>query len=371
MLPQSTGYNMAEAIVASERTKYIFAGGDDLSPWARERGLGGFFRCTPQDGNWEPLTRGLPRNVEARALAVHPENPQVIYAGTQDGPYRTSDAGERWERVGFPDRNAVIYAITYHPTRPKVMYAGTEPAALYRSEDGGDTWQRLPNAKSPGHCEMGFPVRVIRIAVDPTRPDDVYVAFEVSGVIRSSDGGESFTDVSAPLIKLAEQPHLKSRIGSAVDAEGMLDSHAIVVSPAAPGRPILAVRMGLFRGDDRGTSWSDMQIGRYSALTYCRDVCVSPHDPRTLYACLSDAARGDVGTLYRSDDLGETWRRFDHGIEANGTMMCVAVDRADPNRVYCVTRTGRVFGTEDEGALWRGYPLPANVTGRVRALACI
>lgn len=357
--------------MANERTKYIFAGGDDLSPSGKERGQGGLFRRTPQDGEWEPLTRGLPPNVEARALAIDPNNPQVIYAGTQDGPYRTTDAGERWECVGFPDRNAAIWAITYHPTRPKVMYAGTEPAALYRSEDGGDTWRRLPNAKSPGHCEMGFPVRVIRIAVDPSRPDDVYVALEVSGVIRSSDGGETFTDVSAPLIELAREPHLKSRIGSAIDAEGMLDSHAIVVSAAAPGRPILAVRMGLFRGDNQGVSWSDMQIGRYSPLTYCRDVCVSPHDPRTLYACLSSAARSNDGTLYRSDDLGETWRRVDHGIKANGTMMSVAIDRADPKRVYCATRSGQVFGTEDEGASWREYPLPPNVVGRVRAVACI
>ena len=140
-------------------------------------------------------------------------------SGRRTARIARTDAGDRWERVGFPDRNAVIYSIAYHPTRPKVMYAGTEPAALYRSEDGGDTWQRLPNAKSPGHCEMGFPVRVIRIAVDPSRPDDVYVALEVSGVIRSADGGETFTDLSAPLIELAEEPHLKSRIGSTIDAK--------------------------------------------------------------------------------------------------------------------------------------------------------
>ena len=79
-------------------------------------------------------------------------------------------------------------------------------------------------------------MRVIRIAVDPNRPDDVYVALEVSGVIRSSDGGETFTDLSAPLIDLAKQPHLKSRIGSAIDAEGMLDSHAIVVSRRCSGQ---------------------------------------------------------------------------------------------------------------------------------------
>jgi photosystem II stability/assembly factor-like uncharacterized protein len=307
--------------------------------------------------------------VEARAFAIHPDNARILYVGTQDGPYRTVDAGDHWERVGFPDR-AVIWSIIYHPTRPNVMYAGSAPAALYRSDDGGDTWRRLPNAKSPGHCEMGFPVRVIRIAVDPNRPDDLYVALEVSGVIRSDDGGERFTDLSAPLIKLSEQPHLKSRIGSDIDAEGMLDSHAIVVSAAAPGTPILAVRMGLFRGDDRGAAWSDMQVGRYSPLVYCRDVYVSPHDPRTLFACLSPASRSNDGMLYRSDDLGASWRRVDHGIKANATMMSVAVDRADRKRIYCVSRCGQVFGTEDEGASWREYRLPAGVED-VYAVACI
>ncbi len=357
--------------MTKERPKYIFAGGDHIEPNGGNSDRGGLFRCTHGDGTWESCGRGLPPSVAARAIAVHPTDPAVIYVGTQDGPYRTTDAGERWERAGFPDRNADVYAITYHPTRPNVMYAGTAPAAVYRSEDGGETWQRLPNARSPGHCEMGFPARVIRIAVDPSRPDDVYVALEVSGVIRSSDGGETFTDVSAPLIELAKQPHLKSRIGSDIDAEGMLDSHAIAVSAAAPGRPFLAVRIGLFRGEDRGASWSDMRVGRFSPLTYCRDVCVSPHDPRTLYACLSSAARSNDGTLYRSDDVGETWRRVDHGVEAHGTMMSVTVARSDPRRIYCASRCGQVFGTEDEGASWREYPLPSGVLERVRAVACV
>lgn len=357
--------------MGNRHTKYIFAGGDhDKHPDAT-RNYGGLFRRSPGEGEWEALTNGLPKNVEARAIAVHPSDPRVLYVGTQDGPYRSADAGDRWERAGFPARNLDIYAIAYHPTRPNIMYAGTAPAALYRSDDGGETWRHLPNARSPGHCDMDFPVRVIRIAVDPSRPDDVYAALEVSGVIRSSDGGETFTDLSAPLIELAKQPRLKSRIGTQIDAEGMLDSHAITVSAAAPGTPILAVRMGLFRGEDRGASWVDMQVGRYSPLTYARDVCVSPHDPRTLYACLSSAARSDDGTLYRSDDIGASWRRVDHGITANGTMMSVSVAYSDPKRIYCASRCGQVFGTEDEGTSWTEYPLPAGILQRVRAVACV
>lgn len=357
--------------MAQAQAKYIFAGGDHERHADPARNFGGLFRRPVGDGEWEPIMRGLPKNTEAKAFAVHPTDRNVLYVGTQDGPYRSTDAGSTWERAGLPERDIDIYAITYDPTRPNVMYAGAAPAAVFRSDDGGETWRRLPNARSPGHCEMDFPVRVIRIAVDPTRPDDVYVALEVSGVIRSDDGGETFSDLSGPLIALAEQPYLKSRIGSDLDAEGMLDSHAVVVSAAAPGTPMLAVRMGLFRGEDRGASWTDMAIGRFSPLTYCRDICVSPHDPRTLYACLSSAARSDDGTLYRSDDVGATWRRVDHGITARGTMMSVTVAHSDPKRVYCVSRCGQVFGTEDEGGTWREYPLPQGVLQRVRAVACI
>lgn len=330
---------------------------------------GGLFRTSRGDGQWQALSRGLPENVEARALAVHPRESDVIYAGTQDGPYRSIDGGERWERLGFPERGAVVWSLAFHPTQPQVMYAGLAPVGLYRSEDGGDTWKKLPGAKSPEHCPMGFPTRLVRIAVDVGRPDDVYAALEVSGVIRSADGGETWTDLSAPLIKLADEPHLKSRIGTDNDSEGMLDSHALAVSGASSGTVFLAVRMGVFRSDDRGASWRDIEIGRFSPLVYCRDVIVSPHDARVMYACLSPASRSTDGSLYRSDDVGRTWRRFDHGVKANATMMAVALHPNDPARVYCISRCGQVFGTEDEGASWREYPLPEGVQD-VYTVAC-
>jgi photosystem II stability/assembly factor-like uncharacterized protein len=354
--------------VTTNDTTRIFAGAGHWVSGAGRRCRGGLFRRS-LDGEWQALTAGLPENVEARALLVHPREPGVLYAGTQDGPYRTTDGGTHWERLGFPVRGAVVWSLAFHPARPQVMYAGVAPVGIYRSEDGGDTWKKLDGAKSPGHCEMGFPARVTRIVVDPARPEVVYAALEVSGVIRSNDGGETWTDLSAPLIKLAEAPHLKSCIGSDLDAEGMLDSHAFAVSAAAPGTAFLAVRMGVFRTDDSGKSWNDVGVGRFSPLTYCRDVIVSPHDARILYACLSVSSRGDDGSLYRSEDVGRTWRRFDHGVKARATMMAVATHPRDPARVYCVSRCGQVFGTEDTGASWREYRLPEAVED-VYTVAC-
>jgi len=344
--------------MASNGQGHIYAGAGHYAPKGSQY-EGGLFRTSVGGDRWEALTRGLPERVEVRAFAVHPQQRGVIYAGTQDGPYRSTDGGESWTRLGFPERNAVIWSLAFHPTRPQVMYAGTAPVGIYRSEDSGETWKKLPGAKSPEHCAMGFPTRVTRIAVDSTRPDDVYAALEVSGVIRSTDGGETWTDVSEPLIRLADEPRLKSRIGSDIDSEGMLDSHAIAVG--AEGATFLAVRMGVFRSDDRGRSWRDIEIGRFSPLTYCRDVVVSPQDARVMYACLSPAARSTDGSLYRSDNAGESWRRFDHGVKAHATMMAATVNARDPSRVYCVSRCGEVFGTEDGGTLWREYRLPENV----------
>ncbi len=359
--------------MADSQPTRVFAGGAYFNLKNGTRYLGGFFRKTLDgafsDSPWQALSKGLPENVEARVIVFHPKDRDVIFAGTQDGPYRSTDGGDTWERLGFPERGIVIWSLVFHPTRPQVMYAGAAPVGLYRSEDGGDNWTKLPSAFDPGHCPMGFPTRTIGIAADAGHPDDVYAALEVSGVLRSSDAGETWTDLSEPLIRLADQPHLKSRLGSSTDASGMLDSHAITVSSASSGNPFLAVRMGIFRSGDRGATWNDIEVGRYSPMTYCRDVMVSPHDPRVMYACLSQSSRGKVGSLYRSDDVGASWRRMDHGFTANATMMSSAVHPRDAATVCCVSRCGQVFATTDTGASWRESQLPKDVKD-VFAVAC-
>lgn len=360
-------------MATSSATK-IFAGAGPGEAKFQGQYRPGLFCRTAGDGEWRSVTEGLPHNVEVRTLAVHPRDKNILFAGTQDGPYRSTDGGSRWERLGFPDRNAVIWTMSVHPTKPNIVYAGAAPVAVYRSEDGGDNWKRLPAAKSPSHCERaGFDTRTIRITADPGRPDDLYVAIEVSGVIRSSDGGETWSDMSGTLIELARNnKHLQSDVGGrhCGICEGMLDSHALAISPAAPGTAFLAVRMGLFRSDDRGASWHDADVGRFSPLKYCRDVIVSPHNPRTMYAALSQAAFSKAGSLYRSDDLAGTWKRIDHGVNAESTVMSVATHPTDPARLYSCTRAGQVIGTEDGGASWQDYRLPQGVHD-VYAVACI
>jgi photosystem II stability/assembly factor-like uncharacterized protein len=98
-------------------------------------------------------------------------------------------------------------------------------------------------------------------------------------------------------------------------------------------------------------------------------VRVSPQDPRVLYACLSPAARSQDGSLYRSDDLGKTWSRFDRGIKAETTMMAVALHPRDADQVHCASRSGQVFSTLDGGDTWQEHRLPDGVRD-VYAVAC-
>jgi len=350
-------------------THYVYAGAAPFSGASDTTLPGGLFRLTVKDSEWQPLSKGLPDRVEVRTIAIHPDNPQIIYVGTQHGPYRTHDGGDHWERLNFPDKDLVVWSLLFHPKDPQIIYLGTAPTAIYRSDDGGESWRRLPIIEPAGMVRMGFPCRIIRLAADPNNPEEIYAGIEVGGVIRSLDGGETWSDCTKELLKFVEQEHLKSQLVSDTQNEGMMDSHALSVSAARPGVVFLATRMGLFCSPDRGETWQEMEIWRHSPLAYARDIQVAPHDPNTLYAALSDAAMGKAGSLYRSPDLGQTWKRFDHDVTPRSTMMTVAPSRQDSQVVYCATRKGQVFGTQDGGTTWAECSLPA-ARQDVYALAC-
>ncbi len=334
----------------------------------KDGGIGGLYRCEAGGDRWERLSSGLP-DTNAQAITVDPRDPDVVYAGTADGPYRSTDRGDTWERLGFPDRGMAIWSIAPHPTQRRTWFAGASPVAVYRSDDDGDNWQRMADPVLPDRVKMPFACRVMRFAAHPTDPDEVYATLEVNGVIRSRDRGESWQDCSADLVKLADQPHLRSRIVSDTEIEGMLDGHAMAMTAAEPDTVFLAVRMGLFRSEDHGQSWQDMEVGRFSPVTYGRDIRVSPHDPRVMYAALSVAANSSFGSLYRSADVGRSWTRIDEGTDPRSTLMAVALHPREAGHIYTAARNGQVFGTGDGGNSWRAMPLPETCR-QVYALAC-
>ncbi len=103
----------------------------------------GLFRMADGSGEWQALERGLPEMPAVRALAVHPLKPEIVYAGTQSGPYRSTDRGEHWEKVDLPDHGLPVWSILFHPHDPDVILVGCENCEISRSDDGGERWTRL------------------------------------------------------------------------------------------------------------------------------------------------------------------------------------------------------------------------------------
>jgi photosystem II stability/assembly factor-like uncharacterized protein len=192
--------------------EYVYVGVPQWTATASAGLLGGLFRQEIGAVEWRHLTTGFPDKVEVRTIAIHPRDPRIIYVGTQHGPYRSSDGGEHWERLAFPEQGGVVWTIVFHPHDPQILYLGTAPPAIYRSDNGGESWRQLPIVATAGAVRMAFPMRVIRLVTDPSNPRHIYAALEVGGVIRSLDGGETWNDCTPALLTLADRPHLRSQI---------------------------------------------------------------------------------------------------------------------------------------------------------------
>ena len=178
---------------------------------------------------------------------VHPTDPNVVFAGTKDGVYRSTDTGKTFQRTNFPDARQIwSFLVDCRTIRSWFMPAARRSrfiAARIPARRG----RKLPDPGMPDRAVMPFACRVMRMAQHPKKPGTIYAALEVNGVMRTDNGGESWTDCSADLMRLAQKPHLKSKIVSNTYNEGMLDGHAIAINPADPDGVIFAARMGLFQ----------------------------------------------------------------------------------------------------------------------------
>jgi photosystem II stability/assembly factor-like uncharacterized protein len=343
----------------------IFAGDAGYFGKPDHPGKVGVFRRAAKDGEWKHVLD----STQTFTVFVHPGNPELVFAGTKDGVFRSTDRGATFKRADFPDANKEVWCFMVDSRDPKRMLAGASPIDVYRSDDTGQSWRKLPTPKVGTHCTGPFASRVMRFAQHPTRPNEIFAALEINGVMHSTDGGETWADRADGLIKLADLPHLKSKIVSDTTAEGMLDGHAITINPADPDAAIAALRMGLFRTTDQGKTWQDMEIKRFSPTTYGRDVKTSASEKNTLYAALSVAASSHDGGLYRSQDSGKSWQRFDK-VQVHGTIMSIGLHQRDPNQVYIGARyDGEVFGTQDGGKSWQAMPLPGEVQ-HIYSVAC-
>jgi len=318
-----------------EGTRLIVVTGDDVVSVALP------------EGQPEPVLRG----VGSRCVAVDPHDPQRWYVGTfDDGLLTTSDGGVTWRAPerGPEEQRVLSVAVSrsHREGGTSVAYAGTEPSNLYRSEDGGRSWQLLPALRDlPSEPNWSFPPRpwthhVRTIALHPSDPDSLTVGIELGGVMRSRDGGTSWLD---------HNPQAHS------------DAHLLLTNPAKPDRLYEAAGQGIALSDDRGDSWQRLEHGldRHYAWAAAAD----PADPDLWYVSVSHspfAAHGNgdgQARLLRSDDDG--WRSIDGWpdeprLRRMPYAMAPLPDR--PRSLLVGLRGGTLLLSEDAGQSWSELP---------------
>ena len=338
-------------MAASDHRTYVYVGMGGEGDYIGE---GGMFRRADGEDEWQDVSKGLPDNPQVRALAIRPDDPKVIYAGTHQGVYRSNDRGDHWEALEEPGPGKEVWSLMINPDDPNVILAGYDPCSISRSQDGGNTWEKMDTS------QVVFPFittympptgkRVIGMAFDPSNTQDVYAAIEVGGLLASRDGGESW-------VSMIDGPYIRNNT---------LDLHQVQVSAAAPGTVHIATQTAMFRSRDKGVRWEHVQVEEmFPGGSYCRDLLVAPNDPKTIYLAAGaggGAAPPDTvqeGALFRSQDVGETWHRLDLGENIPGRMMQIAIDSAAPDHMYCAAYSGEVYSSSDGGDSWSKSVLPA------------
>lgn len=339
------------------RQSYLYLG------LAGETGRGrevhsGLFRLADGSGEWQRTERGLPEMPAVRALAVHPSDPAVIYAGTQSGVYRSGDHGDHWDKVAMPDHGLPVWSILFHPHDPDTILAGCENCEIYRSDDGGEHWTRLPVSvrfpeitTAPGANPAK---RVLMLDASAAEPDHLYGAVEVGGTIRSTDGGEHWENLSH---------------GQYLN-DDTVDVHGVLASRWRPGTVYAIARAGMFHSADGGDHWRTVPLEPLNAKgqIYCRDIREVPGNPRHLWVAAGGGFQSDVGVLLKSRDGGDSWARVDLGAKVPHTMFALAFDERRPALMSCATNGGEVYTSRDGGESWNAEP-PLPGGSQVYALA--
>jgi photosystem II stability/assembly factor-like uncharacterized protein len=316
---------------------------------------GGLWKTTDAGESWAPMTDFQITSASVGAVAVSESDPDLVFIGTGetcirgnilpgDGVYRSRDAGATWEHVGFRDSHG-ISKIRIHPTDPQIVFvasfgkysAPSEERGVFKSTDGGDTWRRV--------LFRNDHTGAIDIVIDPSDPNVLYATLweayrkeyrmssggPGSGLFKSTDGGESWTEVTrAP----------------GLPPEGVVGRIGVAVSGADPDRVYALVEHengGLFSSNDGGATWTlvnDDRAIRQRAFYYTH-VFADPQDADVVYL--------QNTSLFRSTDGGKTTESINNG--THGDFHDMWIDPDDPTHLVIGNDGGGAVSTTT-GARW-------------------
>lgn len=324
-------------------------------------------------------------------------DPNRIYASQSTDWFgqliqRSDDGGKTWAPVGnefaydgvtgthqwydgtqHPWEFKRVWVLEPSPIDANVVYAGVEDAAIFRSDDGGQSWRELPalrqakgNLWQPGAGGMCLHT----ILLDPTNTERLFVAISAAGAFRSDDGGKSWRPATNGLKSNWELPDPEAEIGHCV--------HSIALHPSRPNVLFMQKHWDVMRSDDAGDNWREISGNLPSDFGF--PIAVHAHEPETIYVVpiKSDSEHyPPEGKLrvYRSRIGGHEWEALTNGLPqencyVNILRSAMAVDSLDSCGVYFGTTGGQVYVSPDSGDNWTAivHDLPAVLSVEVQTL---
>ncbi len=306
---------------------------------------------------------------------------------------RSDDGGRTFEAVGnefsyegetgthqwydgtpHPWEFARVWHIEPSPTDADVVYAGVEDAALFRSSDGGKSWSELSalrrHATAAGWQPGAGGLCLHTVLLHPSDPNRIVVAISAAGAFRSDDGGATWIPINRGLV--SEQiPDPNAEVGHCV--------HRLAMHPSRPDVLFMQKHWDVMRSDDGGRSWREVSGNLPTDFGFVVDV--HAHEPDTVYVIpiTSDSEHyPPEGKLrvYRSRSGGEEWEALSKGLPqehcyVNVLRDAMAVDRMDSCGVYFGTTGGDVYVSPDAGDTWQAIVsnLPPVLSVEVQTLA--
>ena len=337
-------------------------------------------------------------------LKGSPADPNRLYASQSSGWFgqviqRSSDGGKTWETPGggiekSPDgmpageSNKFVYDVTQHPwefkrvwhlepsvSDPDAVYAGVEDAGLFRTRDGGTTWQELAGLRGHGTGPMWQPgaggMCLHTILIDPSNPKRIFIAISAAGAFRTDDGGATWKAINQGL-RSPYIPDPTAEVGHCV--------HRIALHRSRPNVLFMQKHWDVMRSDDAGDSWREVSGNLPTDFGFVIDV--HAHEPETIYVVpiKSDSEHYPLDgklRVYRSrtGGLSNDWEPLTKGLPqqdcyVNVLRDAMAVDSLDECGVYFGTTGGQVYGSADGGDSWTPIvrDLPAVLSVEVQTL---
>jgi len=320
---------------------------------------------------------------------IQPGTPPGEPATTPDGmPKGDSNkfAYDTSPETGKPLTTHQWYDGTQHPwefkrvwhlepslTDANSVYAGVEDAALFRSNDAGETWQELSGLRGHGTGPKWQPgaggMCLHSILLDPKNPQRIFIAISAAGAFRTDNGGQTWRPINQGLHS-EFMPDPNAEIGHCV--------HHIAMHPSRPNTLFMQKHWDIMRSDDAGDSWREVSGNLPSDFGFPIDI--HAHEPETIYVVpiKSDSLHyppdGKL-RVYRSRSGGNEWEELTKGLPqqdcyVNVLRDAMAVDSLDSCGIYFGTTGGQVYGSADAGNNWSAIvrDLPAVLSVEVQTL---